>query len=272
MKPREYKRIDFSSLDSALDDLVRHIPRSELFRAPTRIATMGSCFAGNVSNALLKLGHEAVHLSLSETQNTPLVNWAFIDYFVKGRDSEFLGEVARLVGTDKESLLSRREAIVESVKSCKVFILTIGVGFVWVNERGNISLTVDARKFSSYRSVFPSVDQHASWIESILDGLVKLNDAMKIFVTLSPVPLNFAKFDYSPMIADCISKSVLRSAVEIVLKNHPELVYFPSFEFFRWVSGHFSRPFYGADGKMRHVDEDLVDMVVGKFVEINGGA
>ena len=271
MELREYKNIDFSSLGAALDDLVSHIPRSDLFKGRTKIATMGSCFAGNVSNALLKSGHEAVHLSLSENQNTPLVNWAFVDYFVNGRNSRFLDAMSQFRKKDREAVIQQRDEEVETIKSCKVFILTLGVGFVWVNEEGTVVLLPDARKLSTYRSVFPTLDQHVSWIQSLLDGLLALNKTMKIFVTVSPVPLNLAKFDYSPVIADCISKSILRLAVEAVLKNRPNLVYFPSFEFFRWVSGHASRSFYGADGKIRHVDEDLVDMVVRKFVELNGG-
>lgn len=269
MKPREYRKIKFDSLDGVLDELVRDIPRTTLLENKTAIVTtIGSCFAGNLSAAMRESGYIANHLGLGENQNTPMINAAMIHYIRYGKRSKFFPFIEKMLVGDLEAA---RISALQSIGQSTIFVLTLGVGFLWANQDGNIVLVPDAKKFSTYKSIFPSVRQQVEQINFIIKGIAEINNNVQIVLTVSPVPLNLTKFDYSPIIADCISKSNLRVAAQEVVETNSNVTYFPSFEFFRWVSGHFPQSFYGDDGKVRHVNKPLTDLVVNKFIEIHGG-
>jgi len=60
---------------------------------------------------------------------------------------------------------------------------------------------------------------------------------------VSPVPLKATFERLSPIIADCVSKSILRVAAHEFMSSAAGAgtIYWPSFEVFRWLGGHVGR-------------------------------
>ena len=71
------------------------------------------------------------------------------------------------------------------------------------------------------------------------------------------------------MTADCVSKSVLRVALDRVMSRELEGVYYwPSFEIVRWCGAHLPWRSYGLDDRNpRHVSRYLVAEIIDAFVE-----
>jgi GSCFA family len=88
-------------------------------------------------------------------------------------------------------------------------------------------------------------------------------------LTLSPVPLKGTFRGISSLSADCVSKSVLRVAIDqVISEGHRGVYYWPSFEIVKWAGVHLAWPAYGLDdGKTRHVTRRLVAEIVDAFVE-----
>lgn len=113
-----------------------------------------------------------------------------------------------------------------------------------------------------------SVVENAAVILQIINTIWEHNRDCRVILTVSPVPMNRA--DTEAVMADCLSKSKLRAAVEMVRETYAPahgVYYWPSFEIVRWLAPHLS-PAYGADdGMLRHVNADLVAMNCQLFVE-----
>ena len=91
----------------------------------------------------------------------------------------------------------------------------------------------------------------------------------KIIFTLSPVPLN-ATFTKQPtMLGDCVSKSILRVALDQFFRETQlsDVYYWPSFEMVRWVGAHTDIPSLFENNTTRHVNNDIVKIIIDNFVE-----
>lgn len=271
-----YKQIDFSDYDSVFDDLLLDSPRTNLLSDKSAsIVTMGSCFAGNLAKSLASIGFNAKTLAVSEHLNTPVINNLFMDFLVNGpslEDAEGMSFILNDQRKDGASIEQTHQVSVHRIISAKIFVLTLGVGFLWLNKDKKICASIDGKKISEYHTAFPTPEQQYGVLKIFIEKLRKFNPSISIFLTVSPVPINICTNPRSQIIADCLSKSNLRLAAQQIVDKHKDVYYFPSFEFFRWASGHSNRAFFGSDGIVRHPDVDLVNFVVSKFIQINGGA
>jgi hypothetical protein len=91
--------------------------------------------------------------------------------------------------------------------------------------------------------------------------------SLRIALTLSPIPIASHFGETSAVVADCVSKSTLRTAIDVVLKDKVDGVsYWPSFEAIRWLSGHTGQVF-GTDGEdHRHIGPRYVQAIVDEFI------
>lgn len=99
-----------------------------------------------------------------------------------------------------------------------------------------------------------------------------LNPELYIWVTLSPVLCQGTSECHRSITSDVVSKSLLRSALFIYMHGNKDtrLQYYPIYELVRGAAAHFPQSFFGADdGRNRHVNNALVDMVVARFIKIN---
>jgi hypothetical protein len=87
-----------------------------------------------------------------------------------------------------------------------------------------------------------------------------------VVITVSPVPLFATTEMPSALMADCVSKSVLRAAVHEVVSADRTLIYFPAFEIVRWLSAYTNTHIFGEDDRSsRHVSNWVVDFIVSSF-------
>jgi hypothetical protein len=70
------------------------------------------------------------------------------------------------------------------------------------------------------------------------------------------------------MISDCVSKSILRVAIDQFFREHaPKTAYYwPSFEMVRWVGAHTDFPTLFEDNTPRHVNRGIVEIIITNFV------
>lgn len=262
-----YNKLRFDNLQMSLDHLLLGTPRTKLLRDPAvRVMTLGSCFALEVAGALRQLGRQATSWPIVEAVNTPLFNRVLLQALIEGPTSQYFTDMDAV---HDGQLSSDAERIRRELAGSQVAILTVGVGFLWRRKNGAVSLRPDPRTLDQYETFYPSAHEQARILVDVASLLRRLGPS-HIFLTVSPIPAEMALDYASPVIADCVSKSMLRAAVHEAMRTDQSLHYWPSFEFFRWVSGHSPRAFFGQDGKVRHANRDLVEIVIGRFLEWHG--
>lgn len=263
---RSYQKSTFDDLQGSVDELFSSVPRANFLRPGSKILTFGSCFAANIATHLRGLGFFAKSVEVVEWLNTPLANLAFVkkclgigQFDLEYDETKF--DVAGL--NDLKELLLNADVI----------IITVGVGFDWVRRAdGARVIKPDLYKLNDFSTRYVSPADQAKTIRELLEVIRSVNPKAACFLTLSPVPLEFSLTFPSAVESDCVSKSLLRAAIFECQQLGVPFVYWPAFEFFRWYSGHYARSFYGADGKVRHVDQDLIELIMRKFVQVNTSA
>lgn len=259
----------------------RHVldrPYPDVLRADSTVVTFGSCFAGNVARALREAGVTARNTTMGEFVNSTTANRYYIDWVVNGADNEITrGIVDYHAGTPDFS--SDREEHRRSLAESDIVVMTVGVapGFF---RRGTDELVMPRSSNFNLRAMLEecefrttTVDQNVSNILFILDQVRRINPESSIVITVSPVPLTVS-FEYpSAFIADCVSKSTLRVAVDQVMRHGLErLVYWPSFEIVRWLGAYAPGMYGDEDGSTLHVSERVIDLIVSTFIEeLSGG-
>ena len=69
------------------------------------------------------------------------------------------------------------------------------------------------------------------------------------------------------MVSDCVSKSIHVSLDPLLMKTkHQTFITGPSFEMVRWVGAHTDMPTLFEDDTTRHVNNDIVKIIIENFV------
>ncbi len=118
---------------------------------------------------------------------------------------------------------------------------------------------------------FSSVQENSNNLIKIIETLRVISPEIKVFVTLSPVPLIGVPENKSVLERDVVSKSTIRLAIEEA-QNHVEFTYWPSFEVVKWISPHISpsvnfQAFGDPDNNSRHVSRWVVDEITQSFID-----
>jgi len=158
-------------------------------------------------------------------------------------------------------------AVRQMVEKLDVFVFTLGLTEVWINvEHGYCYPVVPgsvAGQFIENRHCF----HNFSFAETVADlerviGIVASNNAMaRILFTVSPVGLVATAEQRNVMVSTTASKSILRSAVDAVVRSHSSCDYFPSFEI---ITSPYSRGKYWAEG-LRDVNQSGINTVMDVF-------
>lgn len=242
----------------------------------TRFFTMGSCFARNISTTLLKIGYDSTHMEISEYINTTFANRAFVDLLSTGKTNIAVGErIQELLPEGWDA-----EGTIDKIRNTDVFILTLGVAPAFFDKAtGNFVLprptSLNSRVLSEkydYRTT--TVQENVDNVIYLIDFVRTLSPNVKIVVTVSPVPL-LASFEFeSCVVADCLSKSTMRLVAHQVVhqSNLKNIIYWPSFEVFRWAGSNASDFYAADDGAAWHVAENKVNQTIHSFIEMFGDA
>jgi hypothetical protein len=129
----------------------------------------------------------------------------------------------------------------ELLNRTKILVLTVGVSPVVVDSvTGELLFEKDLKAKFQEKKVemrFSSVQENSNNLIKIIETLRLISPDIKVFVTLSPVPLIGVPENKSVLERDVVSKSTIRLAIEEAQK-HVEFTYWPSFEVDKWISPH----------------------------------
>lgn len=238
----------------------------------TRFFTMGSCFARNLSKSLRESGYVSNHMEISEYINTTFANCAFVDWLSDAPiDTAIRDRIVELLPPG-----ASRGTTLQLIRDSDVFILTLGVAAAFFDRStGDFVLprpsALNSRALAEkylYRTA--SVQENVDNVIYLLDFIRNISPGIKIIVTVSPVPL-LASFEHESTVqADCLSKSTMRLvAHEVVNNSHLDnILYWPSFEVFRWGGSNASNYYAADDGAAWHVSEDKVAGTIRAFVDM----
>ena len=117
-----------------------------------------------------------------------------------------------------------------------VFVFTLGLTECWYNSvvghtypacpgtaRGDYNEHLHQFHNLTYSEVYADLD-------ALIQGLMKVNPALKVILTVSPVPLVATNTDKNVLVASSYSKSVLRSVCGEIETRYAHVQYFPSYE------------------------------------------
>jgi len=246
----------FASIEKACDAyLMRGIPCKEIIRPGGVIMTAGSCFAQNIGAFLsAALDCSRVHFGPGEEADS--------GYFLK-----FSREFAQKRPADAQRIAEAERP---------VLFYTIGISEVLVDEQGgthSVGVLKENPAFARRKSsTIQAPETIAAQVEEAIGNFRRINPALEVVVTVSPVPLE-ATFQKNASIvsADCLSKSTLRYAVSLLCDPDKAIHYFPSFELVKWLCPLMGLPPYGEDdGHPRHVSNRVVAAICLLFAKYFG--
>ena len=255
--------------------LVGHVPSEPILGTGDSVVAIGSCFAGELRKYLRLAGLESKRIWVPEGLNNTYALLDFLTWAVTGKttgtgfryDRDRNGKIREWLPDEPKSRYSER------LREAGALVFTIGVAEVWQDkETGGVFWHgVPRQVYEANRHVhrLTTVDENAANIRKIVDFVRSVNRTAPIVLTLSPVPLKGTFRGISSLSADCVSKSVLRVAIDQVMSDaRPGVYYWPSFEIVRWAGPNLTWPAYGLDGgKTRHVTRQLVAAIIDAFVE-----
>jgi len=169
-----------------------------------------------------------------------------------------------------------KENTLQIIKSSDVFILTLGVAAAFFDRQtGEFVLPrpshLNSRALAEkYLFRTTSVKENVENALYVINFVRSISPHIRIVVTVSPVPM-LASFEHESAVqADCLSKCTMRLVAHEVVNssNLSNILYWPSFEIFRWAGSNASDYFAADDGAAWHVSEEKVSGTIRAFVEM----
>ena len=177
--------------------------------------------------------------------------------------------------TEEEYWADRQQHLAcvrRAFEEASVFVFTLGLTECWTS-------TIDGAAYplcpgvaggtfdeASHRFNNLSVSDVVSDMTEFIDLLRSVNQAVRLVLTVSPVPLIATAVDRHVLVSTTYSKSALRVACEEITSLRQGVAYFPSFEI---ITGNHARgAYFGPD--LRSVTEDGVAHVMRLFLRYFG--
>jgi hypothetical protein len=249
-----------------------HLPERPLLAVGDTVVTLGSCFAQELREVLEKAQFGSSSFWIPSGLNNTYALLDFVSWATTGSATHRGFRYERSAGGEIVEWQPEAEqaAYQEHFRQAGAFVFTLGLSEVWLDRvTGQVFWRgVPEQVYDEGRHEFrlTTVDENAANIRELIRLVRAASPDAPIVVTLSPVPLLGTFRGMSCMTADCVSKSVLRVAIDTVLSERPAGVYYwPSFELVKWAGPAFDWRVYGQDA--RHVHRYLVQCIVGAFVE-----
>ncbi len=233
-------------------------PEPGLITQDTRVSVIGSCFAVSFKQWLVVHGYNFCQFEdgpmamMGSVRSGPIFNTGLlrqlIEWACDGFDpeerywprDEWLFDPYRkmICWPDEASAEAERAAHFDAVRrmlrESEVLIVTLGLSEVWRNRRDGCAFYLmpppevfDERR---HEHALLSVDENAGNLERFYAAIRAANPDLRLVLTLSPVPLLATYQKRHAVVADTVSKALLRAAIDEFCRAHPEVVYFPSYE------------------------------------------
>lgn len=250
--------------------IVAGLPRPTRFiRAEDRIFSFGSCFARNIAAALLDFNVVPFNATFFEDINTPVANQLFFEWLLGKRQAD-ADENTRRMGI---LYGAERDRVIRNLAAADALIMTVGVGAVPFDTATGqfiFAPVFEDGAFDRIEMRTLSVAEHTACLQATVDSIRAFNPTAPLYVTLSPVPLNGTTEFPSTIIADCVSKSTLRTALaELLRTSGDNTFYWPAFEIIRWLGSHLEfAVFNNLDS--RYPDREIIAEITDLFVQTFG--
>jgi hypothetical protein len=248
-----------------------HAPDAPMLQPTDKVVTLGSCFAQELRNVLEAAQFSSGSFWIPSGLNNTFAIHDFVAWCVTGDagvrayryDRDDAGEIREWTPEDE------RETYLAHVKEAGAFVFTLGLAEVWTDRETGLTFWrgVPEGIFEEDRHEFrlSTVEENVENVRHTIELIRTVNATAPIILTLSPVPLQATFRDISCVTADCVSKSVLRVALDTVTGEQDLVYYWPSFELVKWGGAAFDWSAYGVDA--RHVDRYLVECIIAGFAE-----
>lgn len=269
--PRSQK--EFADVQKVIKDyiLTEFQDVDPLISMASHVFTMGSCFAGNIARKLSQCGVDAEYVNFAEELNSTYANRYFLEWANGDVRTKQAARIQEVFGADYG------EKVRTKIREASMIIYSLGVAPCFFDrETGEFTLTLGENLHASlsvnqlkFRTT--SVQENVVNLKRMIELLRQLNPTTQVILTVSPVPLKATFERSSPIVADCISKSILRVvAHEIMELGLQDVHYWPSFEMVKWVGCH-TGPVFGMDDESPlHANDEVVKRIIDAFLEVYG--
>ncbi len=263
-----------------------------------RIATGGSCFAQHISRTLMAKGFRYLVTEPGDSahnygvfparfgnlytvrQLLQLFERAYglfvpSDDVWAGKEGRFVDpfrpqiEAGGFVSPEavREDRRKHLAAVREMFETCDVFVFTLGLTEGWQAKKDGAVFPLapgvagSPESFDDYEFINFDVASMVEDLKRFIEHARLINPAMRVILTVSPVPL-IATYEKTHVLqATIYSKSALRVVVDMVAKAMPGVAYFPSYEI---ITGH-NAGYKWFEPDLRSVRPAGVDHVMGLF-------
>lgn len=259
-------------------------PETPIFTDASKILTLGSCFAERLRTWLKANQKISETLHVPEGLNNSFAVRQYIEWALTGDVSSdaYWYDQNESKGIHKWKSEEDQSIVKQKFQEQDAFIITFGLSEVWRDKKtkGVFWRGIPSKEYNSriHECVITTVEENYSNMTRIIELIREhCGEDVPVIFSLSPVPLNGTFLGRSCVISDCVSKSILRVAMEEVNKqNFKNWYYWPSFEFAKWVPAHLPVSAFGGDPKplkphlttdSRHVSEWVVGLIIDNFVK-----
>ncbi len=266
-----------NNIDSVSDSLFsQYGPPNPIFSNTSKIMTMGSCFAMRIREWMESFQKTSDTVFVPEGLNNSFAVRQFIDWALTGNRSSdaYWYDQDQDKNIFKWESAEEQKTVREKFINYDGFIITFGLSEVWRDKqtKGVFWRGVPNELFDPERHecVVSTVEENVQNMIQIIQLIQTHCGNKPIIFTLSPVPLN-ASFQNRPcIVSDCVSKSILRVAIEEIQRQEfTNLYYWPSFELVKWVPTHADVKGFGEEDGLdsRHVSNWAVSTIIKNFVK-----
>lgn len=164
------------------------------------------------------------------------------------------------------SRYSMLRSLRQSIEKADVFVFTLGLTEGWQNREGQPLAACPGTMGGRFEAASHHfVNYHYAEIRADLEAslalLLRINPAIHLLLTVSPVPLTATASGHHVLVASSYSKSVLRAVAGDLAEARAAVDYFPSYEV---ITGQPSRHGFYAPN-LREVVPQGVELVMGHF-------
>jgi hypothetical protein len=286
---------DFAAKDRLSNSIA--IPNTNInvkLNSETKIFTIGSCFARNVEESLFQEGLNVlskdidVPFEVTAARNTGVINkynpgtifhelsWAlgdesFNDDFFIEVDGKYIdlnlkpGEQAQNLAVVK-SFRDNITTYFKQVQECDVVILTLGMIECWFDDKYKIVLNQPPhpkairKEPKRFKFCVLELEDILYYMRKSIE-LINKAGVKHIFITTSPVALARTFTSDDVITANCLSKSTLRVASNILVNEFSNVHYFPSYETVIYNNSNLCW-----ESDWAHASEYVVSRIISEFV------
>ncbi len=248
-------------------------PESPFITRDTAITAFGSCFAAHISAYLHEKGYTVAGRHLSSQSHIIRFGEGMVNTFSILQQLEWAIErkpfPENLWFSDTKEIASADPAIQADTRAIilgtDLFIITLGLSEIWYDKRSGEALwrAIPVHLFDDSIHGFrvSSHQENLDNLRRICAIVLRAKPDAKIVFTVSPVPLMATFRPISCLTANSVSKSILRSAVDELVREAKDdrITYFPSFE----IVKDFFVDAYELDN--RHPRPDVIDFIMQTF-------